>query len=138
MAEYQSYLDLGKITGAYHSLQMAICYFKGYPEYYIVKFYYSVLQYLYESDKRDFTYIYEEFDRLKGKLPEYLEDHRQLFLLRTGKIIGHKAENQADLIQHPELKKYYQHEYKLSPLALKALKNLIFPRIEILDIIYSY
>lgn len=138
LSKYQSSLDLGEIALAYHEIQMAISYLKGYPEYYIAKFYFTIIQYLYESDKRDFTYIYDDFENLQEKLPSYLEDHRQLFKMRTAKIIGHKVLNEADKIVHPELRNFYDHEFKLTPLALKALKHLIFPRIEILDIIYSY
>lgn len=138
MALFQSQFDLNKITEAYHSIQMASEYLKGYPDYYIAHFYFIVLQYIYETDKRDLTYLYDDLIALENKLPEYLEDHRKLFLLRVGKLIGHREENLAAFIKNPGLRKYYEHEYKLNSLGIRALKNLIFPRIEIVDIIYSY
>lgn len=138
LSKFQSSFDRGDIENSYHEIQMSLCYLEAYPEYYIAKFYYTILQYLYEGDKRDHTYLYEDFVSLKGKLPDYLNDHLLLFIMRSGKIIGHKNHPNMNEIKHPDLKSYYAQELKLKTAALKGLKHLIFPRIEILDIIYSY
>lgn len=138
LTQYQSALDRGDVPRAYHCIQMALPLFKGYPEYFMAKFFYTVTQYIYEVDKRDYTYIFDDFKGLEGKLPEYLEDHLKLFLMRTGKIIGHKDFCTPHEIKHKKLRELYHHEKKLSPLAIKGFKHLIFIRVEILDIIYSY
>ncbi len=138
LANFQSHIDKGEITQAYHQIQMAKKYFQGYSEEYIVDFYYSVLQYIYESDNRDLTYLFHNFEDLAGKLPEYLEDHRKLFIMRLAKIIGHKANNESSQINNEHLQSIYREEFKLNGLSIKGLRYLIFPRIEILDIIYAY
>jgi hypothetical protein len=138
LSQYQSNIDLGEISIAYHKIQMAIELLNDYPEQSIAKFYFLVTQYIYESDKRDLTYLYSEFKDLENLLPAYLDDHRELFILRLGKLIGHQVENKSKNIKNSDLKTIYLHEYKLNTVALKGLKKLIFPRIEILDIIYAY
>ncbi len=138
ISQFQSALDIGDIAKAYHEIQMAIVYLRGLPEEIIASFYFAVIQYIYENDTRDLTYLFHDFESLEDKLPAYLEDHRLLFMMRLSKIIGHQIENNAHLIQTKELKKVYHKEYQLNALALKALRYLIYPRIEILDIIYAY
>jgi|LULL01.1.fsa_nt_gb predicted choloylglycine hydrolase len=138
LATYQSLLDLGNITEAYHEIQMAIEYLSNYSEVYIAKFFFLITQYIYETDKRELTYLHQQLDALKDKLPSYLEDHRILFLMRLERLIGQKVNSQIDKIQHDKLKQLYRHEIKLNAIALKALRSLIFPRIEIVDIIYAY
>jgi hypothetical protein len=138
LAKYQSSIDKGEITNAYHQIQMAIEHFIGFPEFFVAKFYFAITQYIYESDTRDLTYLYHDFENLNGKLPHYLEDHRKLFILRLGKIIGHKINNKHEKIKNPDLKKIYLDELKLNAISIKGLKYLIFPRVEIFDVIYAY
>jgi hypothetical protein len=138
MAMAQSYFDGGKIEKAYHQLQMAMEYHKDYPEYYIEKFFFTVWQYMYDSGQKDFVYLYDDFISLENKLPPYLEDHRQLFLLRLGKILGHDVVNNSIKVQNEQLRNYYNKEYKMKGVAIKMLRKLIFPRLEIIDIIYMY
>ncbi len=138
ISRYQSAIDLGDIPRAYHQIQMAIEYLHGYPEEFIAKFYFTISQYIYEADKRDLTYLFQSFEELEDKLPPYLEDHRKLFILRLAKIIGHDFQNESKHIKNPDLKKLYLKEYNLNAISIKGLKYLIFPRIEILDIIYAY
>lgn len=138
LASYQSYLDQGNITKAYHYLQIAKHYFKNYSEDPIIEFFFFITQYIYENDKRDLGYLLKGFTELKNKLPEYLEDHRKLFILRVSKLLGLKSINESKEISHIELKKLYIKEFQLNEFAIKGLKHLIFPRIEIFDIIYVY
>lgn len=138
LAEYQSFLDQGDITKAYHHIQLAKHYFKGLGESHITQFFFLITQYIYENDKRDLGYLLKEFSLLEGALPSYLEDHRKLFILRTSKLLNLKPTNESQDIEHPELKKLYRKEYQLNELALKGLKHLIFPRVEIFDVIYVY
>ncbi len=137
-SRFQSYIDLGDISKAYHEIQMAELEMEGYPEQHISQFYFLVTEYIFESDKRDLIYLLRDFESLIGKLPEYLEDHCHLFILRLTKLVGLKIDELKPNIKNIKLKEIYNREKNLNGLALKGFKKLIFPRIEILDIIYAY
>lgn len=134
----QSEYDLGHIESAYHHLQMAMQYHQGYPEFYIEKFYFTVWQYLYDTDEKDLVYLFDDFVDLKGKLPPYLEDHRMLFIQRLAILLSHPIEEDAPYIKNERLRHYYEKESRMNGLAIKMLKKLTTARIEILDIIYLY
>ncbi len=138
LAKFQSELDAGRVESAYHQIQMAISLLQGRPEENIVKFYFLVMQYLYESSNKDFAYLHTDFESLKDKLPPYLEDHRKLFLMRLERTLGHSILHSPSEIKNENLKKLFEKEMKLRPQALKFLKKFIFPRVEMLDIIYAY
>ncbi len=139
LARSQSDMDNGHIESAYHSLQMAIEYFKGYPEEYIAQFFFQVWQYIHEASNKDLGYIYHEFIALEGKLPSYLNDHRLLFILRLNKILGFGHDDSLlEKIQNDKLKNIYIKESKMKPMAIKFIRSFIIPRIEILDFIYIY
>jgi hypothetical protein len=139
IAKAQSSMDKGDTEKAYHELQMSIIYLEGYPEYYISKFYFLVWQYIHESSNKDLSFLYNEFNELKDKLPSYLNDHRILFISRLNKILafGDDSELRAQ-IKHPKLLEIYEKEIKMKSVALKMLRRFIVPRIEILDIVYVY
>lgn len=138
LSRAQASYDQGKEQRAYHELQMAMKYHQNYPDFFVEKFFFTVWQYLNDSSTKDFVYLYDDFYELQNKLPEYLEDHRQLFLMRLGKILGHKIEFDSSCIQHEQLKRYYDKESKMNSMAIKMLRKLTFPRIDILDVIYTY
>lgn len=137
-SKFQTHLDHGQLPAAYHHIQMAIEEFRGYPESDISQFFFLSLEYIYEGDKRDLSYLLKSFESLQYKLPAYLEDHRQLFVMRISKLIGLEIDKAKFKIKHPALKDIFDKEYELNAMALKVLKKFIFPRIEILDIVYSY
>jgi hypothetical protein len=134
----QAYWDNGEYELAYHQLQMAIVLLADSPEAEICQFYLLVWQYMNLSSAPDYKMLHIEFQSIQSNLPPYLSDHCLLFLLRLEKLLDYKLENMADKIHHPQLKEMYQREYKLRPFVIKFLKKLIFPRMDILDIIYSY
>lgn len=138
LALSQSEFDLGKIESAYHQLQMSMEYHRDYPEYYIEKFYFTVWQYLYDTDEKDLVYLFDDFVELKDKLPPYLEDHRLLFIQRLAIILSHPLKEDAPYIHNEKLRYYYEKESKMNGLAIKMLRKLTTPRLEILDIIYLY
>lgn len=138
ISKYQSFLDLSETSKAYHNIQMALKLQEGHEDWYISQFYFLITQYIYENDQRDYTYILQDLEKLDQKLPIYLEDHRKLFIQRLSRILGHSHGIKSSLIKNEQLKKRFIEESQLNPMALKGLKFLIFPRIEILDIIYSY
>lgn len=138
LAGFQSHLDAGEIEKAYHEIQMAVGLFGQRPEKWVALFYFKTLEYLWENDKKDLAYLHEDFVALAGRLPEYLEDHRILFKMRLEKLLGHDIEDSASKVKNPNLKVLFEKERKLRPQALKALRKVIFPRIEILDVLYAY
>src|SRR5690606_25085157 len=104
----QSAFDIGDIQKSFHYLQMGIQKFKGTPEETIYRFYFNVLEFMYEDNHKDLTYIYQEFRKLRNKLPEYLADHLALFIMRIEKILGIKDIDKNPKIKHPELKKIFE------------------------------
>lgn len=138
LAKFQSHLDAGKVEAAYHEIQMALELFDGYPERNIIQFFLYVLEYLYEGESKELAYLHQDFESLEGLLPSYLEDQRLLFLMRLEKILGHQVRSDAVMIKNKNLRKLYEKEKKLRPQALKLLRKFIFPRIEMLDILYAY
>lgn len=132
----QSALDFGDIEKAYHEIQMGILLAKGQPEEIIYQFFFNVLEYMYEPSKKDLGFIYKNFRELNGKLPLYLQDHLYLFIMRCEKILKIEEIDEAPPIQHIELKKLYEKELKLPAKSLSLLRRFIYPRMEILDIIY--
>ncbi len=137
-SQFQSSLDAGDIPQAYHSIQMAIEKLKNLPESNIAKFYFYITQYIFENDKRDQIYVFKQLKELKDQLPPYLEDQRILFEMRFEKILDLPVENKSAKINHKELKKLYEKESQLNTIALKGLRHLIFPRIDVLDVITAY
>lgn len=135
---FQTKLDEGNIEQAYHEIQMAITLYKGFPEFFIYTFYFTVLQYLYEKDKKDLSFIYKSLLGLKNRLPKYLEDHRLLFLLRLEIRLGLPITDSTDCFSNVELLKLFNREKGLGKIKIELLKNLIFPRVEVLDILYMY
>ena len=138
LASFQSHLDAGKVENAYHELQMAVELFEGRPEKQVALFYLYTLEYLYESDNKELSYLREDFVSLAATLPEYLEDQRKLFVMRLEKMLGHSPSHKSSEIKNPNLRRLFEKERKLRPQALKALRKFVFPRIEILDVLYVY
>lgn len=132
----QSYFDVGDIQKCYHHLQIGILKFKDHPLKNIYQFYFYVIEFMFENEKKSLSYTYAQMRELRGKLPEYLEDHLYLFLMRMEKILGIKEIDKNPPIKHPELREIYQKEYKLKAIAIKMMKKLIYPRMETFDIIY--
>ena len=139
IAKAQSSMDNGNTEKAYHELQLAILFLEDYPEYYIAQFYFIVWQYIHESSDKDLSFLYNQFNDLENKLPSYLNDHRILFISRLNKILSFGEDiTLKKKIKHPKLVEIYEKENKMKGIAIKLLRKLIVPRIEILDIIYIY
>lgn len=135
---FQSALDSGDTELAYHHIQMCYEYLKDTETAPIIRFYILVIQYIYESSKKDLAYLYNDFKELDGKLPSYLNDHKILFMMRLEKLLGHPVVSESNNINNKNLKKLYDKERKLKSQAILMLKRLIFPRVEVLDILYGY
>jgi hypothetical protein len=135
----QSSIDNGEVEKAYHVLQMSIVKLEGYPESFVARFFFLIWQYIHEDSNKDLSYIYQDLISLEGKLPEYLNDHRILFLTRLNKILGHGHDQKLrSQIKNSNLKNIFDKEVKMKAVALKLLRKFTIPRIEILDVIYIY
>ena len=140
LALAQLAIDLKDYEKAYFHLQIAQVRLKGTHEFYITQFYFNVLEYMTTNSKEDLYYILKNFEQIGPKLPNYLKDHCHLFTFRILKCLDEKydLEELTLKIKNKNLNEILQKEHKLKPFSIKMLKKLIYPRIELLDIIYVY
>lgn len=138
----QKSLDYNELANGYHHLQMAIDHFhesRDQAGKYVVQFFFIALQFLHEDHQKVRSHLRDELQMLKGKLPNYLEDHRLLFIARLNRLLGQPADLEEDLITHHELKKIISKEEQI-PLLIyhKTLQSMILLRLDLLDIIYLH
>lgn len=137
MMEAQKAFDAHDSVNIYHNLQMAIDHLEHYPEKNVAKFYFLVAQYLYESHTQALINLLSEFKKFEDNLPPYLNDHCILFIGRLERILKMPPTIEEDKIETKKLREIYQRELKIPrPLFHITSKNMIIPRIDILDIIY--
>lgn len=136
----QYYFDLKDDEKVYFQLQMAKARLKNTSFEEIVKFYFCVVQYLKTDSKEELYYLLKEFQILHSRLPAILQDHCKLFEFRVLKLLKEKyhLRHFQGKIKHSELKVLLEKEHKLRRYSLRQLRKLIYPRIELLDIIYAY
>lgn len=135
--EAQKGFDAHNSIEIYHQLQMAIDHLENYPEMKIAEFYFLIAQYLYESHPKVLANLLNDFKRFEDKLPPYLNDHCLMFIGRLERILKMPPTLEEDKIQTKKLREIYQKELKI-PRAIYHItsKNMIIPRIDILDVIY--
>lgn len=138
LTQYQQELDKKNISLAYHHIQMSMKYLESHNEYAIAKFYFLATQYLYEKDNRDLASLLEEFENFKFKLPNSLEDHKQLFILRLHQILNLPVPKTYKKFNSPNIKSQWDKEKSLTSIALKSIRPFIFLRSDIYDVIYCY
>jgi len=138
MLSQQSY-DLKDFHQSYHHLQLAISFWRGYPEEVIAQFFFYVYQFIHDGHSKIRIQLLKEFNQLQEKLPPYLQDHCLLFIARLEKIELAETTIHIEQIQHPHLKSVFAAEMKVPHLLLhKFVAPLMFPRMDILDILYPY
>lgn len=139
MMQSQVALDKGDDHKAYHHIQLAIDTFGENPYSRIARFYFCVFQYMHETHKKSLSQLLKDFKDNEGKLPSYLEDHNRLFIARLEKILKGDTTIGIDEIQHPSLQRIYEFEKKMPRLLFhKLTKELMAPRIDILEVIYPH
>jgi uncharacterized membrane protein (UPF0136 family) len=138
MSQAQGLYDCKSHEQAYHKIQMARVYFDGLEEACITEFFFIIWQYLFAETKDDFRAIYAQFQLLENKLPEFLEDHRLLFINRVEKICSMKSTIEAKNIKSEQLRLIFEKESKLRVMVIKLMRKLTYPRLELPDIIYMY
>lgn len=123
----------------YHHLQFAIDHLEHHPEKCIAQFYFLIAQYIYETHPKVLTTLLHDFKKLEGHLPQTLNDQCLLFIGRLERILTGSVTLEEDKIKHPKLRSIYNLELKI-PRALfhVTTKNMIVPRLDILDVIYAY
>lgn len=134
----QFFYDTGEKEKAFHELQMAMTLIEEGPLYIVAKFNFLIWQYIAFNTKKDLQALYREMKDIYPKLPLALADHAKLFLMRLEKICGLEVSIRKDDITSVTLQKLFEKEIKLKPAVLRVLKFLIFPRLELFDIIYLY
>lgn len=136
----QKGFDMHDSVTLYHNLQMAIDHLEHYQEKKLVQFYFLIAQYIYESHPKTLANLLTEFKSFENHLPEYLNDHCLLFIARLEKILKIDAPPlEEDRLITPKLRDIYNLETKI-PRAIfhVTTKNVILPRMDILDVIYLY
>ncbi len=139
LMEAQHGFDKRDAQSVYHNLQFAVDHLENHPERCVAEFYFLIAQYLYETHPKVLTTLLHDFKKLEGHLPQTLNDHCLLFIGRLERILTNAATIEEDKIKHPKLRSIYNLELKI-PKAIfhVTTKNLIVPRIDILDVIYAY
>ncbi len=138
--EAQKGFDGHDSVQVYHQLQMAIDHLEHYPEKKLAQFYFLIAQYIYETHEKVLANLLSDFRAFEHHLPEYLNDHCLLFIARLEKIL--KLEGvplEEDRLITTKLRDIYRLECKI-PRAIfhMTTKNIIIPRMDILDVIYLY
>jgi hypothetical protein len=137
MMEAQKAFDAKDSINVYHNLQMAIDHLEHYPEKKIAEFYFLIAQYLYETHTQALANLLSEFKKFEDNLPPYLNDQCLLFIGRLERILKLPPSLEEDKIETKKLREIYSRELRI-PRAIFHLtnKNMIVPRIDILDVIY--
>lgn len=138
LSKAQTLYDYKNPEHAYHYIQMASTIMNSHQEKWIADFFFCVWQYLYAETKEDYKAVYSQLLILQDKLPEFLEDHRQLFLLRIEKVCAMPITANIEIVSNHDLKDIFKKEQKLRPMVIKLMRKLIYPRLELPDIIYMY
>lgn len=135
----QRAFDLGLHDEIYHHIQLAMFDLQGSPLEYIAKFYFLAFQFIEESHDTVLSQIYSELYDLKDLLPVYLKDNCLLYIFRIEKILGKKSTVSASDFEEEAVLKLYKIEKSIPKTFYgKLVKNLSFPRLEVLDLIHPY
>lgn len=130
--------DYDKTHSKFHHLQMAISYFKNYPEQKIIHFFALIYEYLNAHNKKNIPSILENLTKLLPDLPLYLQDHAYIFLARIERrLYGHTHFNEK-VLSTERMKQIFSLEQKVPRSFLFLLNHSTHPRLEIFDIIYTH
>jgi hypothetical protein len=140
LSNAQYYIDLKDYESTYFHLQMASKFFDCRSEKYIADFYFNIIEYMTNSNDKDLYYILNNFKDLYPNLPNYLQDQCLLFQFRLLRLLDESIDQNEFMKQfkNNNLKALFMREFKLNIFSIKMLKKLIYPKIEVLDIVYAY
>jgi hypothetical protein len=129
--------DHKDLIHAYHHIQMAHDELKGTKWEHISRFYFLVFQFMKETHKKVRSSVLEEFKDVQPHLPELLQDHCYLFIMRLERILYKTSKVSRDDINNDYLKTIYDVESKIPNLLLhRSITILMSPRLDLLDVIY--
>lgn len=149
MAEYEIKRNLmlslvekesGNIHQAYHHIQMAMDSIHNHQEYHsYIKFFFSIYQYQHEENIKVRKRLLKDFSTLQNTLPDFLKDHLYIFIHKLERELKEKTTIKTELFINQKLKDVFLFDTKLPLPILKLVsKNLIFPRVDLNDVIYAY
>lgn len=133
----QKAFDKKDASQVYNQLQLAIDYLENQPEEHIARFYFLVAQFIYENHDVALEKLLKDFKSYEDKLPSYLNDQCLMFIWRLERILNLHPSVETDKITSIKLKNILKKEELIPRFLFKSvIKNMMIPRIDILDIIY--
>jgi len=134
-AKAQSFFDEGELDLCYHELQMAMTLMPLAVWKNIFSFYLCLLDFKFISNKTELALVYKKV--LKLSLPELLKDQWHLLKMRFEKQLGLTITVEtSELSLH--MKPLFEMELDASPSVFTAWMKLLYPRLEILDVLTPY
>ena len=105
----------------------------------LAQFYYDLLQFKILESHQDLRHLYQEMRVYLHQLPSPLDNHHKLLLALIELSLGEKPQylsfNEEDF-QVEAIRYHYARYKKLKPWAIKQMKKLILPRIDLMDVYY--
>ena len=135
LSKAQSAFDLNNTTKLYHELQMAIERNKATPYEGIAKFYFIVVQYIFEDHHNVLLHLQEELFELQEKLPDYFKELSIIIDQRLSILCSTKPKLRP-LFSSEKLNERYINESKNGMVSHKMYKKLTFIHIDIFDVIF--
>lgn len=128
----QSYFDQGEFDEAYHHLQMAEALIPLQTWKQILDFYLCVWDFKFVKSTKELNHIYKRVKKLE--LPPILLDQKSFLLMRLERKLNLLSSIRAQDIS-PSLRDNFEQEKKASKPVFSAQMALLYPRLEILDVI---
>ncbi len=134
-AEAQSSFDLGSYDVAYHELQMAQALMPMEIWKQIFSLYLYTWDFKFISNETELAMIYKKLKKLS--LPSPLKDQWLMLCMRYEKRLGLVATVKSDLLS-PHMRSLFDQEQSASKPVFTAWMKLLYPRLEILDVLTPY
>ncbi|MGK0367777.1 MAG: hypothetical protein ACI9QD_000916, partial [Thermoproteota archaeon] len=138
LAQAQAEYDLKKYEKSYHCIQMSKEYLREYADATIAQFFFIVWQYIFSTSNDDLKAVHRQFIKIKKSLPNHLKEHCFLFINRIEQICSMHSTVKITDLKHERAQYIFEKESKLKGAVIKGMKKLIYPRLELPDIIYMY
>lgn len=127
----QSYFDQEKFDLAYHELQMSISLMPNGLWKEILNFYLCTWDFKFISNQRELSHVYKRARALR--LPPSLRDQWIFLLMRLEKKLGLQTTHPEKQVSEP-MRRFYVQERDSSKPVFATWMKLLYPRIDILDV----
>ncbi len=135
----QSYHDLEDLHKLHHHLQLAKRKIKGFALEPTVKLFSLIFTFLSETNEKTLSQIAQDTMDLIPVLDKSMVDHAWLLIFRIEKILDIPTSVVAAQIHQSSLAKLLDVEASIPNILYKrVIRNLIYPRIELLDVFYTH